>query len=77
MFYKQFVYLGKNSLWIYLIHYFVIQAIYTIIKTSDNNFYLEYFIFVLIGVPFSVIFSLIFKKVYLFFVNLIMPKKAI
>ncbi|MDA3840550.1 MAG: acyltransferase [Patescibacteria group bacterium] len=62
--YSFFCYLGRNSLWIYLIHYFIIQLIYPIAKQVSDNFYLQYLYFIVVGVPVSILLSLGFKLIY-------------
>ncbi|PLX20323.1 hypothetical protein C0584_06285 [Candidatus Parcubacteria bacterium] len=66
--------LGKNSLWIYLIHYFVLQALFAIILKIGNAFYFQYLIFVIFGVPLSVVASLFTKKIYNSFFSLLIIK---
>ena len=73
--YPLICYLGRNSLWIYLIHFFIIQAIYPFTKTWSSNFYLQYAYFSLLGIPLSVLASLLFKEVYNLLYNLIIPKE--
>ena len=70
-----FCYLGKNSLWIYLIHFFIIQSIYPLVKNWSDNFYLQYFYFIIIGIPLSISVSLLWGKIYNLYFNLIIPKK--
>ena len=74
-FYNLFVCLGKNSLWIFLLHYFVIQAIYTIIKDMNIAFTAQYVLFVFSGLILSVAFSFLIKNIYIFFFNLVIPSK--
>ncbi len=62
--YSLFCYLGRNSLWIYLIHFFIVQAIFPTVKQVSDNFYFQYIYFVIVGVPVSILFSLGFKYVY-------------
>ncbi len=63
---KIFSFLGKNSLWIYLIHYFIIQAIAPHILRLSQNFYLQYFYFIILVLPLSVFVSLVAGYIYKF-----------
>ena len=73
--YSLFCYLGKNSLWIYLIHFFIIQAMYPLVKSWSNNFYLQYFYFFILGIPLSISVSLLWGKIYNIYFNLIISKE--
>jgi peptidoglycan/LPS O-acetylase OafA/YrhL len=67
--YSFFCYLGKNSLWIYLIHFFIVQAIYPFTKYWSDNFYIQYLYFFVLSIPLSIIISLMFGRVYNLYYN--------
>lgn len=70
---KLFSYLGRNSLWIYLIHYLLIQFLAPYVLALSSNFYLQYFYFIVVVLPVSVLVSLFVGYTYKFlfrFLNL-------
>lgn len=69
-------YLGRNSLWIYLVHYFVIESMYELLKTSIDSFYLHYGILLVLGLPLSILTSLLFRNIYQYFIHFFIIKKS-
>ena len=72
--YSIITYLGRNSLWIYLVHYFVIQGLWVRALNFSDNFYLQYFYLFVLGLPLSIVASLSVKYIYDFFAKLFIIK---
>ncbi len=72
---KTLVYLGKNSLWIYLLHFFVLQAIVVNFQTITKNYYVDFFVFFVLAVTATVPSAWLVKKIYDYFFSLLKIKK--
>lgn len=59
-----FVLLGKNSLWIFLLHYLVIQVISSFVISLNEVFYWQYLILLFISSILSIIASFAVKNIY-------------
>lgn len=55
--YKPLIYIGKNSLWIYLLHFFILETIFIHAKTLTGNYYLDFFLFFFIALAVTVCIS--------------------
>ncbi len=72
---KTLIYLGKNSLWIYLLHFFILQAIVGRFQTITKNYYLDFFVFFILAVAVTIPAAWLVKKIYDYFFSLLNTKK--
>lgn len=61
---KTMVYLGQNSLWIYLLHFFILEALVRRLREITGNYYLDFFIFFILALVATIPSAWVAKKIY-------------
>jgi len=64
IFYKLIISFGKNSLWVYLIHFYILSFIYSVFLNFNLNYYFNFFIVFIISLVVSYFISYLVKLLY-------------